>query len=257
MASIVAAVIAVAVGVRFAKPLARTREYVAIVRAALARQTVAFDGEYYTLPLPDGPGKALKLNFHPPRTDLPVYLAAIGPRNLELAGEIADGWLGVFFAPEHSREQLDAVAAGRAKVGKGLDGFDVVPTVPVVFGDDVASCAELTRWYAALYVGGMGSREVNFYNQLMTRMGYGDAAREVQELYLDKRQRDAAAAVPLEFLDRTSLLGPVDRVADRMRAYAEAGVTTLSVSVFAGDAESGVATLRQIADALDRSGVGE
>jgi F420-dependent oxidoreductase-like protein len=243
-------------GVRFAKPLARTREYVTIVRAALARETVAFDGEYYTLPLPDGPGKALKLNFHPPRADLPIYLAAIGPRNLELAGEIADGWLGVFFSPEYSREQLDAVAAGRAKAGKTMDGFDVVPTVPVVFGDDVASCAELTRWYAALYVGGMGSREVNFYNQLMTRMGFGDAAREVQELYLDKRQRDAAAAVPLEFLDRTSLLGPVDRVADRMRAYAEAGVTTLSVSVFAGDAESGVATLRQVADALDRSGVG-
>jgi F420-dependent oxidoreductase-like protein len=244
-------------GVRFAKPLARTREYVTIVRTALARETVAFDGEFYTLPLPDGPGKALKLNFHPPRTDIPIYLAAIGPRNLTLAGEIADGWLGVFFAPEYAGEQLAAVAAGRAAAGKGLDGFDVVPTVPVVFGDDVASCAELVRWYAALYVGGMGSRDVNFYNQLMTRMGFGDAAQQVQELYLAKRQRDAAAAVPLEFIDRTSLLGPVDRVADRMRAYAEAGVTTLSVSVFAGDAESGAQTLRQVADALDRSGVGE
>jgi F420-dependent oxidoreductase-like protein len=244
-------------GVRFAKPLARTREYVTIVRTALARETVAFDGEFYTLPLPDGPGKALKLNFHPPRTDIPIYLAAIGPRNLTLAGEIADGWLGVFFAPEYAGEQLAAVATGRATAGKDLTGFDVVPTVPVVFGDDVASCAELVRWYAALYVGGMGSRDVNFYNQLMTRMGFGDAAQEVQELYLAKRQRDAAAAVPLDFIDRTSLLGPIERVADRMRAYAEAGVTTLSVSIFAGDAESGVDTLRRVADALDRSGVGE
>jgi len=244
-------------GVRFAKPLARTREYVAIVRTALARETVAYEGEFYTLPLPDGPGKALKLGFHPYRADLPIYLAAIGPRNLELAGEIADGWLAIFFSPEHAREQLDAVAAGRARAGRSLDGFDVVPTVPVVIGDDVASCAELVRWYAALYVGGMGSRDVNFYNQLMTRMGYGDAAREIQELYLAKRQRDAAAAVPLEFLDRTCLLGPPDRIADRMRAYADAGVTTLAVGIFAGDAESGAQTLRTIADALDRSGVGE
>ncbi len=244
-------------GVRFGKPLARTREYVEIVRAALARQTVSYDGEYYTLPLPDGPGKALKLGFHPVREDVPIYLAAVGPRNLELAGEIADGWLAVFFSPEFGGELLSSVATGRAKAGKDMIGFDVVPTVPVVVGDDVAMCAEPVRWYAALYVGGMGSREKNFYNQLATRMGFGDAAREVQDLYLGKRQRDAAAAVPLEFIDRTSLLGPVDRIADGLRAYAEAGVTTLSVSCFAGDSESAISTMRQVADALDRSGVGE
>jgi F420-dependent oxidoreductase-like protein len=244
-------------GVRFGKPLARTREYVAIVRAALARETVAFDGEFFTLPLPDGPGKALKLGFHPVRTDVPIYLAAIGPRNLELAGEIADGWLGVFYAPDFSAEVLSTIAAGRARAGKSMDGFDVVPTVPVVVGDDVAMCAELVRWYAALYVGGMGSREQNFYNQLMVRMGFPDAAREVQDLYLDKRQRDAAAAIPLEFLDRTSLLGPVPRIAEGLRAYAEAGVTTLSVGIFAGDAESAAQTLRAVAEALDLSGVGE
>ena len=244
-------------GVRFDKPLARTREYVSIVRSALARETVAIDGEFYRLPLPDGPGKALKLGFHPPRPDIPIYLAAVGPKNLELAGEIADGWLAVFFSPEHAEEHLAAVARGRAAVGKTMDGFDVVPSVPVVVGDDVAMCAELVRWYAALYIGGMGSREKNFYNQLATRMGYGDAAREVQDLYLAKRQRDAAAAVPLEFIDATALLGPVDRIADKLKTYAAAGVTTLSLSLFAADAESAITTLRTVADAFDRAGVGE
>lgn len=244
-------------GVRFAKPLARTREYVDIVKMAIARQTVTYQGKHYTLPLPDGPGKALKLGFHPPRSHIPIYLAAVGPKNLELAGEIADGWLAVFFAPDAAADQLAAVAAGRAKVGLDLKGFDVVPSVPVVVGDDYASCAELVRWYAALYVGGMGSRETNYYNQLAARMGYEAEAREVQDLYLSKRHRDAAAAVPLEFIDRTSLLGPKERIADKLVAYAEAGVTTLSVSVFAGDAETGVATLRAVSAALDLAGVGE
>ncbi|MEU4381376.1 LLM class F420-dependent oxidoreductase [Micromonospora echinofusca] len=244
-------------GVRFAKPLARTREFVDIVKLAVARKSVAYDGEFYTLPLPDGPGKALKLGFHPPREHIPIYLAAVGPKNLELAGEIADGWLAVFYAPEFAEEQLASVRAGRAKAGKELAGFDVVPSVPVVVGDDIATCAELVRWYAALYVGGMGSRQQNFYNQLATRMGYGDAAREVQDLYLAKRQRDAAAAVPMEFIDRTSLLGPKERIAERMREYAAAGVTTLSVSLFAADRDSGLHTLRTVAEALDLSGVGE
>ncbi|RUL94911.1 LLM class F420-dependent oxidoreductase [Verrucosispora sp. FIM060022] len=244
-------------GVRFGKPLARTREYVDIVKLAVARKEVSYDGQFYTLPLPDGPGKALRLGFHPPREHIPIYLAAVGPKNLELAGEIADGWLAIFYAPEYAQEQLASVAAGRARAGKELAGFDVVPSVPVVVGDDVASCAELVRWYAALYVGGMGSREQNFYNQLATRMGYGDAAREVQDLYLAKRQRDAAAAVPLEFIDRTSLLGPKERIAERMREYAEAGVTTLSVTLFVADRDSGVQTLRTVAEALELSGVGE
>jgi F420-dependent oxidoreductase-like protein len=244
-------------GVRFAKPLRRTREYVEIVRKALAREVVSYDGEFHTLPLPDGQGKALKLGFRPLRDNIPIYLAAVGPKNLELAGEIADGWLAVFYAPEHAGELLASISAGRARAGKTLAGFDVVPTVPVVVGDDVAMCAEPVRWYAALYVGGMGSREQNFYNQLAVRMGFADAAAEVQDLYLSQRQRDAAAAVPFEFIDRTSLLGPVERIADGLRAYADAGVTTLSVSVFAADAAGGIATIRSVADALDRSGLGE
>lgn len=244
-------------GVRFGRPLARIREFVDIVRLAVARKEVAYAGEFYTLPLPDGPGKALRLGFHPPREHIPTYLAAVGPKNLELAGEIADGWLAVFYAPEFAEEQLAAIRAGRARVGKELAGFDVVPSVPVVIGDDVATCAELVRWYAALYIGGMGSRQQNFYNQLATRMGYGDAAREVQDLYLAKRQRDAAAAVPMELIDRTSLLGPKERIAERMREYAAAGVTTLSVTLFVADRDSGVQTLRTVAEALDLAGVGE
>jgi len=241
-------------GVRFGRPLQRTREYLEIVRMAVAGERVAYDGQFYPLPLPDGPGKPLKLSFTPARKRIPTYLAAVGPRNLELAGELADGWLAVFLAPEYAAEQLASIAAGRARAAATLD---VVPAVPVVVGEDVAACAELVRWYAALYVGGMGSRDQNFYNQLAVRMGYAEAAHQVQELYLAKRHRDAAAAVPLEFIDRTSLLGPVDRVAARMREYAAAGITTLSVTLFVADVESGVQTLRQVAQALERSGVGE
>jgi F420-dependent oxidoreductase-like protein len=244
-------------GVRFAKPLARTREYVAIVRQALARETVRHEGEFWTLPLPDGPGKALRLTVQPVRDGMPLYLASVGPKNLELTGEIADGWLGIFFAPEHAAESLDHVKAGRAKAGKDMAGFDVVPTVPVVFGDDLEACAEPLRHYAALYVGGMGSREQNFYNRLAVRMGYGEAAAQIQDLYLAKQHRDAAAAVPFEFIDRTSLIGPVERVRDRLAAYAEAGVTTLSVASYAGSLEERVGALRTLADALDASGLGD
>jgi F420-dependent oxidoreductase-like protein len=244
-------------GVRYGKPLARTRQYIEIVKLALSRKPVVYSGEHYTLPLPDGPGKALRLSFHPLRSDIPIYLAAVGPKNLELAGELTDGWLAVFFDPRMAPEFLGAIARGRAKVDKDLTGFDVVPSVPVVIGDDPEMCAELVRWYAALYIGGMGSREKNFYNELATRMGYGDAAHEIQELYLSGRQRDAAAAVPFEFIDRTSLLGPVPRIAERMREFAAAGVTTLAVSLFTGDAESGQAALRSVAEAHELSGTGD
>jgi F420-dependent oxidoreductase-like protein len=244
-------------GVRFGKPLGRTREYVDIVRMAIARKPVAYDGEHYTLPLPDGPGKALRLGFHPPRASIPIYLAAVGPKNLELAGEIADGWLAIFFAPDAAGEYLQHVERGRAKSGAGLTGFDVAPSAPVVIGDDLAACADVIRPYAALYVGGMGSREQNFYNQLAVRMGYADAAAEVQNLYLDKKLRDAAAAVPQDFIERTSIIGNRIQITERIRQYAAAGVGTLSVSPYVGDLDSGIATLRQIADAYEASGVAE
>jgi F420-dependent oxidoreductase-like protein len=249
-------------GVRFDKPLGRTREYVDIVRMALRRETVRYDGRHWTLPLPDGPGKAIKLTVHPVREQIPVYLAAVGPKNLELAGEIAEGWLAIFFAPEHAAVSLDPVRAGRRTAGKGTDadplaGFDVVPTVPVVVMDDVATAADLLRGYAALYLGGMGSREQNFYNALARRMGFEREAELVQDLYLAKNHRDAAAAVPQDFIDQTSLIGPVDRIRDRLHAYAEAGVTTLTVTPGALMLEHRIEILRRMAEALDTSGLGD
>lgn len=143
-------------GVRFTKPLQRTREFVDIVRLALSRQRVKYDGEFFTLPLPDGPGKALTLTVHPVRENIPIYLASIGPKNLELTGEIADGWLAIFFSPEHAGELMKPLLAGREMAGKTMEGFDVVPTVPVVPGKDVEECANFVRPYSALYIGGMG-----------------------------------------------------------------------------------------------------
>jgi F420-dependent oxidoreductase-like protein len=242
-------------GVRFAKPLQRTREYVDIVRMALAREPVSYAGEFHTLPLPDGPGKALKLGFRPPRADIPIYLAAVGPKNLELAGEIADGWLAIFFAPDAAGEYLQHIERGRAKRGLGLSGFDVAPTVPVVIGDNAAWCADVIRPYAALYVGGMGSREQNFYNQLAVRMGYADAARTVQDLYLSGKKAEAAEAIPQEFIERTSIVGNKIQVKERLKQYAAAGVGTLSISPYVGDLKSGIDTLRIVAEAYEESGV--
>ncbi len=244
-------------GVRFDKPLARTREYVAIVRMALSRQKVQFDGEFFTLPLPDGPGKALTLTVHPVRENIPIYLAAVGPKNLELAGEIADGWLAIFYSPEYAAEHRAGIEVGRAKVGKTMDGFDVVATVPVVIGDDVDACAVPLRNYSALYLGGMGSRDKNFYNQLAVRMGYDEAAAAVQDLYLGRDYAGAAAAVPFDFIDKTALIGPPARIQDRLHAYADAGVTTLSVATYAETIDERLATLRQMAEILDASGLGD
>ena len=244
-------------GVRFDKPLGRTREYVDVVRMALARQQVTYDGEHHTLPLPDGPGKALKLMIRPERERVPVYLAAVGPKNLELTGEIADGWLAIFFAPEHAAVSLDPLRAGLDRAGRDAGAIDVCATVPVVVGDDVDACAEPLRGYTALYVGGMGSRKQNFYNALARRMGFEEAAQEIQDRYLDKQHREAMAAVPFELVDRTSLIGPPARIVDRLHAYADAGVTTLAVTAAAATHEERVATLRTVADALDASGLGD
>jgi F420-dependent oxidoreductase-like protein len=256
-------------GVRFSQPLLRTREYVDIVNAALRRETVAYDGKYFTLPLPDGPGKALKLTVRPIRDHVPVYLAAVGPKNLELAGEIADGWLGILNDPAYLGEQLNHIRTGRQARQAGglddsgdsggtgdLDGFDVVASVPVMTGDDIQAAADPIRGYAALYIGGMGSREKNFYNALAVRMGYADEAKEIQDLYLDKKHREAMAAVPFGFLDSISLLGGKERMAEKLTAYAEAGATTVALTPFASTVEQRIADLRTVAEALDLAGVG-
>src|SRR3982751_5261220 len=228
-------------GAKFDKPIGRPREYIDIIRLAFARERVSYDGEHYTLPLPDGPGKPLKMIIHPVREYMPIYLAAIGPKNLELAGEKCDGWLAIFFDPEFAQEQIASVRAGMDKAGRSDAAFDIVPTAPVVIGDDVKTCADPVRGYAALYVGGMGSREQNFYNRLAVRMGYEKEAKEIQDLYLDRKYAEAAAAVPFEFIDRTALIGSVDRMADKMQQLAEAGVTTLNISGYGATQDERIA----------------
>ncbi|MEU1949616.1 LLM class F420-dependent oxidoreductase [Streptomyces sp. NPDC020125] len=243
-------------GTRFDKPLARTREYVEIIRKAMSRERLTHEGQNWTLPLPDGPGKPLKLTVHPVREYIPLYIAAIGPKNLEQTGEIADGALVLFYAPEHAEATtLGSLRAGREKAGKDLEGFDVVPTVPMALGDDVRALADQFRPYTALYVGGMGSAKQNFYNKLAQRMGYEKEAAEIQEKYLSGDKEGAAAAVPHELIDSTSLLGPVERIADRMQAYAAAGVTTLSLTPAGFTLEERLAGLRAGVEALERAGV--
>ncbi|MFE3174134.1 LLM class F420-dependent oxidoreductase [Amycolatopsis sp. NPDC059090] len=244
-------------GVPFRKPVQRTREYVDIVGKALRYERVRHDGAHFQLPLPGGPGKALPLAVPPAREHIPLYLAALGPQNLELTGEIADGWLGLFFSPEHSHESLDRIRAGREKAGTTLDGFDVATTAPLAVGDDWLEAADHARPYVAGFVGGAGSRENNFYRDLMARMGYEAAADEVRERYLTMDYAGAMAAIPTEFLDKTSLLGPKQRIADRMQALAESGVTTLALSPTHPDPEASKRALRVAAEALDASGVGD
>jgi F420-dependent oxidoreductase-like protein len=242
-------------GVRFDTPLRRTREYLTIVSTALSRSTVTFHGEHYQIPLPDGPGKALKLTIAPISAHIPVYLAAVGPKNLELAGELADGWLAIFYAPAFAPEQLERVRSGRARAGKSLEGFDIVPSIPLVVGADPRACADQVRGYAALYLGGMGSREQNFYNALAVRMGFGETAAMVQDLYLSHRYRDAMAAVPFDFIDQTSLLGDRDRIADGFQLLAASGVTTCALAPHGSSVEERINALTVAAEALERSGV--
>ncbi|XAS75267.1 LLM class F420-dependent oxidoreductase [Dermatophilaceae bacterium Sec6.4] len=245
-------------GVRFNDPLGRTREYVEIIRAAFARKNVVYDGKHFQLPLPDGPGKALRLLLLPERPNVPIYLASIGPKNLELTGEIADGWLGIFVSPEYVGEQLTAIRAGRSKAGhEGLDGFDVVASVPVSVDDDLDVAADRLRANAALYVGGMGSRDKNFYNKLAVRMGFEQEAAQVQDLYLQRQHREAAAAVPREFIDQTALFGPADRIAQRLHRYADAGITTLNVAPVGDSLDDRVATIALMRELLVREGLGD
>ncbi len=244
-------------GVPFGRPLARTREYVDVVSMALRRETVRHEGEFFPLPLPDGPGKALRLAVHPAREHIPLYLASVGPRNLELTGEIADGWLAIFFSPEYAGELLAGIRKGQQRAGREAAAFDVAASVPVSLGDDLEACAEPIRGYAALYVGGMGSREQNFYNALARRMGYEQAAQEVQDLFLAREHRAAMAAVPFELIDRTSLLGPRGRVVERLQAFAAAGVTTLNVSLVESEPAKAVQTLQSVADALEAAGLAD
>ena len=222
-------------GQRFGRQLQRTREYVEVVRMALRRERLEYRGETLELPLPDGPGKALKLTIAPVQERIPVYIAAIGPRNTALTAEIADGWLPTIFSPEHVAEFRPLLEEGfaRAGGGKSFGDFDIAPTVSAFVTDDRAAARDAMRPYLALYVGGMGSRERNFYNEVVRRYGFEDAAREVQDLYLEGRREEAAAALPGELIDAVSLCGPADVVRERLAVFRDAGVGTLIVSPMA------------------------
>ncbi len=213
-------------GQSFGKPVGRTREYVDVVRAAIRRELVEHHGDHYEIPYSGedatGLGKPLKLMMRPLRDRIPIYLAAIGPRNVALAVEIADGWLPVWVSPERLREiHGDALAAAKP-------GFDVAAfAVPVAISDDLQAARDFVKPHLALYVGGMGARGRNFYNDLVARYGYEHEAKEIQELYLGGKKMEAIAAVPDALVDEVALVGPPARVAERLEAWRASGVTTL------------------------------
>ncbi|GGM64209.1 LLM class F420-dependent oxidoreductase [Thermopolyspora flexuosa] len=225
-------------GVPYTAPLGRTREVVEICRKVWRRERLVHEGRYYTLPLPPdqgtGLGKPLKLINHPVRDRIPIFIAAIGPKNVELAAEIAEGWIPIFFVPEKSREVWgDALAAGRARRDPALGELDIVVQAMLAIGDDVGDMVELARPMLALYIGGMGAKGRNFYNDLARRYGYEKEAERIQDLYLAGRKDEAAALVPRELLELTSLVGPEGLVRERIAAMREAGVTVLNVTPMA------------------------
>ena len=224
-------------GVSYAQPLARTREYVEIVRRIFRRESpLTFEGRHYQIPYhgedATGLGKPLKSTLTADPT-IPIYLAAIGPKNVELAAEIADGWLPIFFAPERYEAVFQPhVEAGLAKAGKTIDGFDIAPTVSVVINDNLDIAYNMLRPMLALYIGGMGARGKNFYNDLAGRYGFEGAAAEIQDLYLSGDKGAAMARVPAELIDAVALVGPRERVRERLSIWKDSPVTTLNMTVF-------------------------
>ncbi|GAA4827594.1 LLM class flavin-dependent oxidoreductase [Saccharopolyspora rosea] len=240
-------------GVPFAEPLARTREYLDIVRAALRGEPVTYRGRHFRLPIGDRTGAPLHLYTEGHRPDLPIYLAAVGPANLRLTGEIADGWLGVFNTPESVTEARDHLAAGRAKRGRSLDGFAAIPCVPAAVDDDPATAADQLRGQYA-YLLGIGDRETNIHCALARRLGFGDAVERIHDHLAADDRPAAARAVPFELIDSTSLIGPPDRIARRLAGYADAGATAVSIMVSAAatDLAGRLRILRSCAEALRR-----
>jgi F420-dependent oxidoreductase-like protein len=233
-------------GMPFAKPLARTREYVGILRDIWARQgPVTNDGPHYPLPLPDGTGlgKPLKASIHPVREDIPIYLAAEGPKNIALAAEICDGWVAMLLSPEVEDMYRGYLQEGWAREGarRSETDFEVAATVPFLVSDDVQAAADTLRPFYALYFGGMGAKGKNFHANVAIRMGYESMVDEVQELYLGGKKEEAAAAIPFELIEQMSLIGPADKIKDDVEKWRESFVTTLLIS---GD----VNTVRQAAE---------
>jgi F420-dependent oxidoreductase-like protein len=242
-------------GVPYTAPLGRTREVIEICRQVWRRERVQYDGKHYTLPLPQGQGtglgKPLKLINHPVRSRIPIVVAAIGPKNVEQTAELAEGWEPIFYMPEKAADVWGAsLAAGKARRDPELGELDVIAQAGLAIGDDVRGLLEFGRPMAALYIGGMGAKGKNFYNDLARRYGYEKEAERIQELYLDGKKDEAAALVPTELLESMALIGSEGFVRDRVAALKESGVTTLNVSPFGTTHEERVRlieTIREIA----------
>jgi F420-dependent oxidoreductase-like protein len=227
-------------GVPYQAPLGRTREIIDICHLVWKRERVTYDGRYYTLPLPPeqgtGLGKPLKIIPHLIRDSIPIYVASLGPKNVAMTAEVADGWLPLFYVPERAGEVWgDDLAAGAAKRSADLGPLEVVAGGIVAIGEDAAAVAEMARPMVALYVGGMGARGKNFYNDLACRYGFEAEAKEIQDLYLDGKKDEAAAKVPDELLALTNLCGPEGWIKERIAAFKESGVTTLTITPVGDD----------------------
>ncbi|MGW5160162.1 LLM class F420-dependent oxidoreductase [Nonomuraea wenchangensis] len=238
-------------GVPYTAPLARTREVIEICRQVWRRERVEHQGRHYQVPLPPGQGtglgKALKIINHPVRSRIPIVVAAIGPKNVELAAELAEGWEPIFYVPEKAGEVWgEALAAGKAKRDPELGELDVIAQASLAIGDDVSGLLEFGRPMAALYIGGMGAKGKNFYNDLARRYGYEKEAEEIQDLYLAGKKEEAAAKVPTELLEKQSLIGSEGFVRDRVQALKESGVTTLNVAPLGRTHEERVRLIEQI-----------
>jgi F420-dependent oxidoreductase-like protein len=235
-------------GIPFARPMQRLRETVEIVRKVTHGERLSYQGEIYQLPLPNGEGKALIANA-PPRPNLPIYLATLGPKSLELTGELADGWLGTSFMPEHASIFLDPIAKGAIRAGRAIADIEIqVSAGFVAFSDDVESLIAPRKPGLAFTLGAMGSRQQNFYNQVYQRAGYADIAHEVQELWLAKQREAAIARVPDELVLKTNLIGTVAMVRERLRIYKQVGVNTLHVNPDGQTLDERVANLARLVE---------
>jgi F420-dependent oxidoreductase-like protein len=221
-------------GQPYPKPLARTREYVEIIRRVLRREEVDFQGEHYQMPFPGGTGlgKPLKSIVKPLRDDIPIYLGAEGPKNVAMTAEIADGWLPIFFSPKSDAFYRQALTEGFARPGarRTADDFEVACTVPTIIGDDVDECASFMKPMLALYIGGMGAKSMNFHFEVFSRMGYEEACHKIQDTYLDGRKADAAAAVPTSLIEDVALIGPKEKVLEELEIWKGTVLTTMLVS---------------------------
>ncbi len=237
-------------GLPYSKPLGRTREAIEIIRAAMRREKLEFEGKSFTLPLPadegTGLGKPLKMLTHPERSSVPIYIAALGQKSVEGTAEYADGWLPFLYSPEGAGKVWgDALAAGQAKRSADLAPLEIAAGGMVAVGDDVKGLLDFARPLFALYVGGMGARGKNFYNDLACQYGYEKEAKEIQDLYLDGKKKEAEAAVPLELLEQANLVGPESYVKERIEAFRESGVTNLQITPASDDNPALVRQLKE------------